>query len=93
MCAAGLSVGILSSSMPHVGMAGRAVANAGLRCESKDVMKLSSHKLVVIFLSVLILAGSTQSYGIDKTRYRELFQKLSEAAKQKDWQARTGRID
>src|SRR5206468_6450099 len=36
--------------------------------------------------SVLILAGSTQSYAIDKTRYRELFQKLSEAAKQKDWQ-------
>jgi sugar lactone lactonase YvrE len=49
-------------------------------------MKLSSHRLVIIFLSVLMLAGSTQSYGIDKTRYRELFQKLSEAAKQKDWQ-------
>ena len=50
-------------------------------------MKLSSHKLVVIFLSVLMLAGGTQSYAIDKTRYRELFQKLSEAAKQKDWQS------
>ena len=72
--------------MPHVGMVGRAVANAGLRCESKDVMKLGSHKLMVILLSVLILAGSTQSYAIDKARYRELFQKLSEAAKQKDWQ-------
>ena len=35
---------------------------------------------------MLILAASTNSYGIDKTRYRELFQKLSEAAKQKDWQ-------
>ena len=72
--------------MPHVGMVGRAVANAGLRCESKDVMKLSSHKLMVVLLSALILAGSTQSYAIDKARYRELFQKLSEAAKQKDWQ-------
>jgi sugar lactone lactonase YvrE len=49
------------------------------------VMKLSSHKLMVILLSALILAGSTQSYAIDKTRYRELFQKLNEAAKQKDW--------
>ena len=49
-------------------------------------MKLSKHRLVVAFLSVLILAGSTNCYGIDKTRYRELFQKLSEAAKQKDWQ-------
>ncbi len=65
---------------------GRAVANAGLRCESKDVMKLSSHRLMVAFLLVLILAGSTRSYSIDKTRYRELFQKLNEAAKQKDWQ-------
>lgn len=41
---------------------------------------------MVILFSVLILAGSTQSYAIDKARYRELFQKLSEAAKQKDWQ-------
>ena len=41
---------------------------------------------MVTFLSALILAGSTQSYGIDKTRYRELFQKLGEAAKQKNWQ-------
>lgn len=49
-------------------------------------MKLSSYKLMVILLSVLILAGSTHSYAIDKARYRELFQKLSEAAKQKDWQ-------
>jgi sugar lactone lactonase YvrE len=72
--------------MPHVGMVGRAVANAGLRCESKDVMKPGSHKRMVILLSVLILAGSTQSYAIDKARYRELFQKLSEAAKQKNWQ-------
>jgi sugar lactone lactonase YvrE len=48
-------------------------------------MKLSSHRLVVTFLS-LMLAGSTCSYGIDKTRYRELFQKLGDAAKQKDWQ-------
>jgi len=72
--------------MPQVGMAGRAVANAGLRCESKDVMKLSSHRLVIIFLSALLLTWCTPGYGIDKTRYRELFQKLSEAAKQKDWQ-------
>src|SRR6476620_9422729 len=49
-------------------------------------MKLNRHKLMVILLSALILAGSTQSYAIDKARYRELFQKLSEAAKQKDWQ-------
>lgn len=66
---------------------GRAVANAGLRCESKDVMKLSSHRLMVTFLSVLILAGNTCSYAIDKARYRELSQKLNEAAKKKDWQA------
>ena len=78
---------ILSSSMPHVGTVGRAAANAGLRCESKDVMKLRTHRLVVALLSALILAGSTQSYGIDKARYRELSQKLSEAAKQKNWQA------
>ena len=49
-------------------------------------MKLTRHKLMVILLAALILAGSTQRYAIDKTRYRELFQKLSEAAKQKDWQ-------
>jgi len=35
---------------------------------------------------VSLLAAGTHSYGIDKTRYRELFQKLSDAAKQKDWQ-------
>jgi hypothetical protein len=35
---------------------------------------------------VSLLAAGTHSYGIDKTRYRELFQKLSEAAKQKNWQ-------
>jgi len=50
-------------------------------------MKLSSRKLVVTFLSALMLAASTYSYGIDKTRYRELFQKLGEAAKQKNWEA------
>jgi hypothetical protein len=49
-------------------------------------MKLSSHRLVVIFLSTLILAGSTYGYGIDKTHYRELFQKFGQAAKQKNWQ-------
>src|SRR6478672_1035017 len=49
-------------------------------------MELNRHKLTVFLLSALILAGSTQSYAIDKARYRELFQKLSEAAKQKDWQ-------
>jgi hypothetical protein len=49
-------------------------------------MKLNRYALVVTLLAVLILAGSTSSYGIDKTRYRELFQKLSEAANQKDWQ-------
>jgi sugar lactone lactonase YvrE len=48
-------------------------------------MKLSAHRLTVTFFSVLILAVCTSSYAIDKTRYRELFQKLSEAAKQKDW--------
>ena len=42
---------------------------------------------MIIFLSALILAGSTYSYGIDKARYRELFQKFGEAAKQKNWQA------
>ena len=42
---------------------------------------------MVAFLSALMLAGSTHSYGIDKTRYRELFQKLGEAAKQKNWPA------
>ena len=50
-------------------------------------MKLRRHWLMIAFFSVLILAGSTQSYAIDKTRYRELFQQLSEAAKQKNWQA------
>src|ERR1041385_6086440 len=50
-------------------------------------MKLSSRKLVFTFLSTLMLVGSTHSYAIDKTRYRELFQKLGEAAKQKNWQA------
>ena len=49
-------------------------------------MELNRHKLMVILLSALVLAGSTQSYAIDKARYRELFQKLSEAARQKDWQ-------
>jgi sugar lactone lactonase YvrE len=49
-------------------------------------MKLSSHRWVILFLSVLMLVAGPRSYGIDKTRYRELFQKLSEAAKQKDWQ-------
>src|ERR1043166_5921510 len=50
-------------------------------------MKLSSRKLVFTFLSALMLAVSTHSYAIDKTRYRELFQKLGEAAQQKNWQA------
>jgi len=45
---------------------------------------------MIILLSALILAGSTQSYAIDKARYRELFQKLSEAAKQKDWHGARG---
>ena len=71
--------------MPQVGIVGRAVANAGLRCESKDVMR-TSHRLAVIFLSMLMLAAGTRSYGIDKARYRELFQKFSDAAKQKNWQ-------
>jgi sugar lactone lactonase YvrE len=34
-----------------------------------------------------MLAGSTQSYAIDKARYRELSQKFGEAVKQKNWQA------
>src|SRR5689334_5552123 len=50
-------------------------------------MKLNRHKLMVAFLSALILYGSTQSYAVDKARYREPFQKLSEAARQKDWQS------
>jgi sugar lactone lactonase YvrE len=49
-------------------------------------MKLSRYRLVVAFLLTLIFAGKTNCYGIDKTRYRELFQKLSEAARQKNWQ-------
>jgi hypothetical protein len=72
--------------MPHVGTLGQAVANAGLRCESKDVVNLRNHRLVLLFLSALMLV-STQSYAIDKARYRELFQKLGEAAKQKNWQS------
>jgi hypothetical protein len=47
-------------------------------------MKLSRYRLVVAL--TLILAARTNCYGIDKTRYRELFQKLSEAARQKNWQ-------
>jgi sugar lactone lactonase YvrE len=43
-----------------------------------------NQRLAVIFLSALMLGAD--GYGIDKTRYRELFQKLGEAAKQKDWQ-------
>ena len=50
-------------------------------------MKLSSHRLVSIFLSALMFAGCTQAHATDKTRYRELSQKLSEAAKQKNWQS------
>src|SRR6185312_3223957 len=50
-------------------------------------MKLSTRRMLVTFLSAVMLAGSTQTYGIDKTRYRELSRKLSEAAKQKNWQA------
>jgi sugar lactone lactonase YvrE len=50
-------------------------------------MKLSSRRLVVPFFALLIIAGSKLVYGIDKTHYRELSQKLSEAAKQKNWQA------
>jgi sugar lactone lactonase YvrE len=52
----------------------------------QDVMNLSRHMVVIAFFSVMILAGSTNCYGIDKTRYRELSQKLSEAVNQKDWQ-------
>ena len=32
-------------------------------------------------------AGSTPGYAIDRAHYRELYQKLGAAAKQKDWQA------
>jgi hypothetical protein len=38
------------------------------------------------FLVILIELAVTPSYGIDKAHYRELFQKLGVAAKQKDWQ-------
>jgi sugar lactone lactonase YvrE len=39
------------------------------------------------FLVILIELAVTPSYGIDKAHYRELFQNLGVAAKQKDWQA------
>jgi hypothetical protein len=39
-------------------------------------MKLSTHRLAAIFLSALMLAVGSHSYGIDKTHYQELFQKL-----------------
>jgi hypothetical protein len=48
-------------------------------------MKLSNHRLAAIFLSALMLASGSHSYGIDKTRYRELFQKLGALTRQKDW--------
>ncbi len=65
---------------------GKRFANTGLRCESKNVMKKSRSKLLATFVSVLILAGSVPCHAVDRTHYRELFQKLGVAAKQKDWQ-------
>src|SRR5580765_8499113 len=50
-------------------------------------MKLSTHRLAAIFLAALMLAVGSHSYGIDKTHYQELFQKLGALAKQKDWAA------
>jgi sugar lactone lactonase YvrE len=50
-------------------------------------MKLSTHRLAAIFLSALMLAVGSHSYGIDKTHYQELFQKLGALARQKDWAA------
>jgi sugar lactone lactonase YvrE len=50
-------------------------------------MKLSTHRLAAIFLSALMLAVGSHSYGIDKTHYRELFQKLGALVRQKDWAA------
>ena len=49
-------------------------------------MKLSRRWRVITLILALLLAWCTPSYSIDKTRYSELSQKLSEAAKQKDWQ-------
>jgi sugar lactone lactonase YvrE len=42
-----------------------------------------------IHFMVLLLgmSGSTLCHAIDRAHYRELFQKLSQAAKQKDWQS------
>ena len=50
-------------------------------------MKVSTHRLAATFLSALMLTAGPHSYGIDKTRYRELSQKFSDAAKQKNWAA------
>jgi len=49
-------------------------------------MKRSRSKLLAAFVSVLILAGSVPGHAIDRAHYRDLFQKLGVAAKQKNWQ-------
>ncbi len=54
------------------------------RARPKEVMKQRS-KFYFVFL-LLVMSGRTHSYGIDKTHYRELFQKLGALAKEKDWQ-------
>jgi hypothetical protein len=50
-------------------------------------MKISSSRLLVVVVSVFVLAASKPSCAVDRAHYRELFQKLGVAAKQKDWQA------
>jgi hypothetical protein len=50
-------------------------------------MKISSSRLLVVIVSVFVLAASKPGCAVDRAHYRELFQKLGVAAKQKDWQA------
>jgi hypothetical protein len=50
-------------------------------------MKISNTWLAVIFLCLFVLAGGKPGSAIDRAHYRELYQKLGVAAKQKNWQA------
>jgi hypothetical protein len=50
-------------------------------------MKISNPWLAVIFLCLFVLAGGKPGCAIDRAHYRELYQKLGVAAKQKNWQA------
>jgi hypothetical protein len=58
-------------------------ANAN-RCLFRPIEMATSKRLLLCFL---VLAVSASCYAIDRAHYRELFQKLGVAAKQKDWQA------